>query len=204
MITDYIPSPLIYKTLNDCLKSQHRSIRKYSKHNITFEGDKLPAFSGYAHSIQKHIRGKYLAGLWDCDLHSGLLWMTIQGSECSVELSSNDPMGQVSGGFLKCRGPLIEVSWTYYKETRHRIVLHDINELVKGDSEAGVIEFNNCLLDTMESEYQPHLWCLLVVKCQGLLLEVSPLDNQYRRVGYFEVDNDFLAPEWPISTITIV
>jgi hypothetical protein len=98
----------------------------------------------------------------------------------------------------------MEVSWTYCKETRHRIIHRDINELAKGDSEARVIEFNHCLLDTTESEYQPHLWCLVVVKGQGLLLEVSPLDNQYRRVGCFEVDNNFLAPEWPISSFQLL
>jgi hypothetical protein len=60
---DYTPVPLIYSSLEDCFEKWNESVRDYSKRHLTFERDKLPAFSGYAHSIQKYVGGKYLAGL---------------------------------------------------------------------------------------------------------------------------------------------
>jgi hypothetical protein len=59
--------------------------------------------------------------------------------DCSVELSSNDSMGQVSGGFLKCRGPLKEVAWRYcvtnnwnnLSKRPFQLVLYEINDLYK-------------------------------------------------------------------------
>jgi hypothetical protein len=173
---DCAPAPLIYKSLENCFQKWNLSVRDYSRRHLTFERDKLPAFSGYAHSIQKHVGGNYLAGLWDCNLHSGLLWRPIYPGrkpskplapswswaplggpvwyrdwmtthdhpltiiDCSVELSSNDPIGQVSGGFLlKCRGPLKEVAWRYcvtknwnnLSKRPIQLVLYEINELYK-------------------------------------------------------------------------
>jgi hypothetical protein len=232
------PAPLIYNSLKDCLENWYTSVWDYSKRSMTFEKDKLPAISGYAHHIQKHVHGKYLAGLWDCDLHSGLLWAPVYGGtkpceprapswswaaidgevwygrgstietledhrttilECSVELSSNDPMGQVSGGFLKCHGPLMKGPWLYREGSLNNVVLYDIN-----NPKIEMLGVDDCVLDVADSNYQHQFWCLLIVRDWGLLLELSPLDNKYRRVGYFSAYSDSETSKWPLSTITIV
>lgn len=51
------------------------SIEEYSSRSVTKTSDRLPAISGYAHETSKAIGGSYLAGLWENDLVSGLLWV---------------------------------------------------------------------------------------------------------------------------------
>ncbi|KAE9376143.1 HET-domain-containing protein [Stipitochalara longipes BDJ] len=45
----------------------------YSKRQLTYDSDKLPAISGIADKLQRDIGGRYLAGIWETDL-CGLLW----------------------------------------------------------------------------------------------------------------------------------
>lgn len=46
----------------------------YGKCGLTKESDIFPAISGIANAIQKATRDRYLAGLWQNDIHRGLLW----------------------------------------------------------------------------------------------------------------------------------
>jgi hypothetical protein len=48
--------------------------RKLSPRDLTYESDKLPAISGYAHAVHKILGGHYLVGIWKQDLLIGLLW----------------------------------------------------------------------------------------------------------------------------------
>jgi hypothetical protein len=68
--------PMLFSSLHaeDVLQEWYKSVEDYSQRDLTFEADKLPALSGYAHMIQKHVGGAYLAGIWKCDLLIGLLW----------------------------------------------------------------------------------------------------------------------------------
>jgi hypothetical protein len=52
----------------------YTSIENYSRRDLTYESDKLPALSGYAHAMQEVLEGTYLAGLWKQDLLIGMLW----------------------------------------------------------------------------------------------------------------------------------
>ena len=47
----------------------------YSKRQITYESDRLPAISGMAHHMQSKGAGEYLAGMWKDDIWEGLLWL---------------------------------------------------------------------------------------------------------------------------------
>ncbi|KAE9365539.1 HET-domain-containing protein, partial [Stipitochalara longipes BDJ] len=47
----------------------------YSKRNITYESDRLPAISGMAKYVQSKGAGEYLAGMWKEDLWESLLWL---------------------------------------------------------------------------------------------------------------------------------
>ena len=46
----------------------------YSRLDLTFKNDKLPAVSAIAGYIAEATGDRYLAGLWSGDLYSGLLW----------------------------------------------------------------------------------------------------------------------------------
>ncbi|KAI1452560.1 HET-domain-containing protein [Annulohypoxylon moriforme] len=49
-------------------------IQMYSGRKLTYDSDKLVAFSGLAQCLAPAIGGKYLAGLWSFDISSGLNW----------------------------------------------------------------------------------------------------------------------------------
>ena len=46
----------------------------YTKREITYGKDKLPALAGLAVEFSKLVQSKYLAGLWADDLRDGLAW----------------------------------------------------------------------------------------------------------------------------------
>ncbi|KAF5008775.1 hypothetical protein FDECE_4966 [Fusarium decemcellulare] len=49
-------------------------LSKYTRRAITFEADRLPAFSGIAASFAPFFPGKYLAGIWEAQMPYGLCW----------------------------------------------------------------------------------------------------------------------------------
>ncbi|KAH8822010.1 hypothetical protein F5884DRAFT_109606 [Xylogone sp. PMI_703] len=56
------------------LKDYYWLVTAYSSRRLTFESDKLPAFSGIVELLHPIIGGEYLAGLWSRDLAQGLSW----------------------------------------------------------------------------------------------------------------------------------
>lgn len=60
----------------------HQYVSDYTRKNITFERDKLPALAAIASKMQQR-RGndKYLAGLWLSSLLSDLLWETLPAAD---------------------------------------------------------------------------------------------------------------------------
>ncbi|TGO24920.1 hypothetical protein BPAE_0092g00390 [Botrytis paeoniae] len=52
-------------------------VRMYMKCNLTYRADKLIAIGGLAATAHRTIGGRYLAGLWENHLPSGLLWATL-------------------------------------------------------------------------------------------------------------------------------
>jgi len=58
----------------EILYQWHKIVEAYSKRELTFETDKLPALSGLAHKVHDLINSRYLAGIWLDDLSRGLLW----------------------------------------------------------------------------------------------------------------------------------
>jgi hypothetical protein len=49
-------------------------VEEYSKRQLSFAGDKLPALSGLAYKFALAIDDDYLAGLWKGDLWRGMMW----------------------------------------------------------------------------------------------------------------------------------
>ncbi|KAE9373556.1 HET-domain-containing protein [Stipitochalara longipes BDJ] len=59
-----------------------RVLSDYTKKQMTFERDTLPALSGVADRMPSDLMGKYLAGLWQNDLLYGLLWRSADEMKC--------------------------------------------------------------------------------------------------------------------------
>lgn len=60
-------------------------LRSYSAKKLTVSTDKLPAISAIANQFSTFaIAGKYLAGLWSCNLPSSLLWKVPKASHVNI------------------------------------------------------------------------------------------------------------------------
>ncbi|KAF2248862.1 HET-domain-containing protein [Trematosphaeria pertusa] len=55
-------------------------VTEYSRRDLTYQSDKLPALSGIAKAFQKNTGYTYLAGLWKEDLIAGIAWYMPQPS----------------------------------------------------------------------------------------------------------------------------
>lgn len=60
--------------ISTLLSDYYRMVTEYSQRELTFDSDKLPAFSGLVQRLHPALGGNYLAGLWSSDLARGLLW----------------------------------------------------------------------------------------------------------------------------------
>ena len=78
---------------------------QYSRRNLTFGKDKLPALSGLAQNFaeEQSLEG-YAAGLWKDDMPSALLWMVIHDSR---SVSTDDPSS------TKKRGEYRAPTWSW-------------------------------------------------------------------------------------------
>ncbi|KAH7174402.1 heterokaryon incompatibility protein-domain-containing protein [Fusarium flagelliforme] len=62
-------------SLQQGLSTWYRMVSVYSQRNLSFQTDKLPAIAAVARSFSERFPDqKYLAGLWESDIHKGLLW----------------------------------------------------------------------------------------------------------------------------------
>ncbi|PWY73546.1 HET-domain-containing protein [Aspergillus eucalypticola CBS 122712] len=65
-------------SLRETLCSWYQLAQLYSKKLLTYEQDRLPAIAALARIINERFpEQRYLAGLWESDLHRGLLWTTV-------------------------------------------------------------------------------------------------------------------------------
>jgi hypothetical protein len=76
--------------LNLILDNYYKVVQDYSSRKLSFQSDKLPAFSGIPALIHPVLGGKYLAGIWSGDFRQGLLWYNEMG-ECRHTLSDQAP-----------------------------------------------------------------------------------------------------------------
>ncbi|KIL92445.1 hypothetical protein FAVG1_04856 [Fusarium avenaceum] len=72
------------ETRTKLLWNYYSAVSSYTRRKLTFNTDKLPAFSGLAQRLNPLIGGDYVAGLWTADLAQGLLWAIFQGGS-SIE-----------------------------------------------------------------------------------------------------------------------
>ena len=107
------------KTNWGSLEGWRIAVRDYTKRFLTFPGDKLPAISGIAAQYGRTFGGAYLAGLWEWNLPSELLWSTTRSdisrparqrapswSWASVDGEINHNWCDINGGgitIIECR-----------------------------------------------------------------------------------------------------
>lgn len=63
-----------WKTLRKDYDPFYKTLEDFSRCDITYPTDRLPAFAGLAQRQQLRTPGTYLAGLWENDLLYGLMW----------------------------------------------------------------------------------------------------------------------------------
>lgn len=72
------------------LDEYYKLVHEYSSRKLSFDSDKLPAFSGLASLLHPVLGGDYLAGIWSEDFRQGLFWYDELG-ECRHTLSDQAP-----------------------------------------------------------------------------------------------------------------
>jgi len=155
---------------------------EYSSLNLTFGKDKLPALSGLAKEMQKYRAGKYLAGIWESELLTDLLWHVIDT--------------KMSSRCYPWRAP----SWSW-ASVENIITYDEMNSPGKWHFLATVIKVE-CIpagLDTTGAVSSGHL------VLSGKLIKSShydPANNQAPNGSYNEGEvRSRLIPDFPFSTI---
>jgi len=59
-----------------------KTVAQYTRLNLTYGSDKLPALSGCAQDIGRWTGDEYLAGIWRGSLAEGMLWKVVDPIEC--------------------------------------------------------------------------------------------------------------------------
>jgi len=91
------------------------AVEAYSRRQLTFQSDRLPAISSVASHIAALTGVRYLAGLWERDLPQELLWMTASWSFRmprfpnlpALNGSPSWTWSSISGWVLFCRWPTV-------------------------------------------------------------------------------------------------
>jgi hypothetical protein len=95
----------------------------YGKCHLSKEADIFPAISGIATAIARAIEDRYLAGLWDHDLHRGLLWTAPDSTKSKTD-------------FRHYRAP----SWSW--ATLNGTCTFHVREIVQKGVDTGVFEID--------------------------------------------------------------
>lgn len=66
--------PLLQVNCQEASTKWYKVIAQYSRLSMSHESDTLPAICAIADQSKGATRHTYLAGLWQEDLHTGLLW----------------------------------------------------------------------------------------------------------------------------------
>lgn len=76
-----IKTPQLHDLHNEPQKTWYSIVNTYSTAKLTKDSDKLVAIAGVAEAMQERLRHRYVAGLWEGNLLTELLWSAIQADE---------------------------------------------------------------------------------------------------------------------------
>ncbi|KAK3902499.1 heterokaryon incompatibility protein-domain-containing protein, partial [Staphylotrichum tortipilum] len=153
----------------------------YAARLLSYESDRLPALAGLAQRVFESTGSRYLAGLWQDDLHLGLLWHSPRTTEILSErlssLRASTGSGAPSWSWVSQRGRIEYSSPLFrYFSTQRRVrkeyTAIDAETTLKGaclnqfgDVTSGIIRVRgkvadvptDCMLD-MNDDGQNKLW----------------------------------------------
>ena len=75
-------------------------VQNFGRRNLSFAADILPAFSGMAQHFQAILKASYVAGLWQEDIHRGLMWPMSEPGQHVAYRSPSWSWAAVEGGYL--------------------------------------------------------------------------------------------------------
>jgi len=195
------------------LKEIHRStmetwyilLRQYMRRELTYATDKLPALAGIAAYMEEAVQLRYLAGIWDNDLESGLAWRALE-SEPGLRASG----GRETEIYTRVPGApswswaSVESTATGGFESSPKTVppLRLLNVLQSGNNPAdvileieGFVRIDNARDVLDRHGYKDpktllrhgHVWCLALTEATELLL-VPTTENMdtFERIGIGE------------------
>lgn len=61
----------------EVLSEYYTLVSKYSHRKLSYGSDKLLALTGLTSQLHAAVGGEYVAGLWTCDVTSGLIWRSV-------------------------------------------------------------------------------------------------------------------------------
>lgn len=61
----------------EVLSEYYTLVSKYSYRKLSYGSDKLLALTGLTSQLHAAVGGEYIAGLWTCDITSGLIWRSV-------------------------------------------------------------------------------------------------------------------------------
>lgn len=202
------------------LETWYNLIESYSKRELSYEKDKFPAIAALARSFSERFKDqKYLAGLWESDIHKGLLW------SCPAWKEFDDYQKLVSKDYIApswswARRPL-SVDWilTHDRRPKSELVVRGSEVIADEHNEFGCISKGRLLLTarmfkppTRENgkigiRHSYDLWKYMNSPSFSYIL--SSESNQYMAKIRFDWDNqsclnDKGYPRGPMNDICLV
>lgn len=114
-------------------------IRYYSRCFLTKPEDKLVALSGIAKDFQSRVLSdKYLAGLWEADLHPGLLWHIDSANRSNFPSSRPAIYRAPTWSWLSIDGPVSYASGDFF--FLYHLGLIDAEVSLKGEDPNGEVK----------------------------------------------------------------
>ncbi|PQE06786.1 heterokaryon incompatibility protein [Rutstroemia sp. NJR-2017a BBW] len=144
-------------------------VSNYSYRRLTFVEDTLTALSGISGFMDAYSPGRYLAGLWEKDLHYQLCWTSLlnEGHHCFR------PVERVAPSFSwACRsGP---VHFPFEWDIDHICHIVEMNSTLRtknpfGSVQDGFLKLRTRLIAGIVRPDRRHLWCLERDETLGLL-----------------------------------
>jgi hypothetical protein len=76
---------------SDVVKNWHHVVEEFSKLQLTYDRDRLPALAGLAGQNRRNFQQKYLAGIWGDNLPQDLLWSVKDGAKAKRPVQHSPP-----------------------------------------------------------------------------------------------------------------
>ncbi|RFN53954.1 het-domain-containing protein [Fusarium flagelliforme] len=84
LLSEPVPPAIVLSRQESIHKIWTALINEYTLRTLSFQEDKLPAFGGIASYFTQYFSGRYLAGIWEGQIHVGLCWKVVDTGQTAV------------------------------------------------------------------------------------------------------------------------